>query len=205
MDRVVVTGASGFIGSHLVANLKKQHEVIEVQYPYPEVKDCTRVYHLAAPATTEFITQNPLQVLDYIVAWTKSAMKINPEALFINISSMGAENTRGEEEQACYNTAKRYMELYIKYSNIRGVNYRLPAVYGEGMHSDYYIKRCIDGTATEPIEDKEYFITHIDEVVDALVAVRDLQITETTIKEIYELFTTGRRGIHWNPFSQEFN
>ena len=205
MDKVVVTGASGFIGSHLVAQLKKRYEVIEVTYPYPEVKNCTRVYHLAAPATTEFIVQNPLRVLEYIVEWTKSAMLINPKALFINISSMGADNTVGKDEQACYNTAKRYMELYIKYSDINGFNYRLPAVYGKGMHYDYFIKKCIDGVATEPTEDRDYYITHVDEVVNALVDLRNIQQTQLTLKEIYELFTTRRRGIHWNPFSQEID
>jgi nucleoside-diphosphate-sugar epimerase len=134
--------------------------------------------------------------MDSIMDATRGAMSIDPTALFVNASSMGASEV-DDTPQGAYNTAKRCMEIYLKYSGVGHINYRLPAVYGEGMHDDHFIKKCVDGKAHIPEHTHmPYYISHVDDVVDALVKLEPLKIERITLGEIYEQFTTGRRGLH---------
>ena len=168
---------------------------MDYKTPY-QYKDVDIIYHLSCPSTTSFITQNPIKIMDIILDKTREAMSINQQALFVNASSMGALEFV-ENEQGAYNIAKRCMEIYLSHSGRRYLNYRLPSVYGPGMADDVYIKRCIDKTAYYPPDpDKKYYISHVDEVVDALVQLREVDIEETTLGTIYESFNSGRRGLH---------
>lgn len=211
MGKIIVTGANGFIGSHLVKALREErHEVRTLTNymvkEYPTGLDCDRIYHLAAPSTTEFISKNPLRIMQLIIENTISALKINRNALFINASSMGATDieTKISSPQGGYNIAKLCMEEYVLKSPNPSKSYRIPSTYGEGMHNDAFIKRCVEGRAYKPNNpNKTHYIAHIDEVIRALVAVDDIQMEEITLGEIYESFNSGRRGIHWNPLNEE--
>jgi nucleoside-diphosphate-sugar epimerase len=195
-QKIAVTGSHGFIGRNLVHGLlERGHQVIKIARHMPPV-ECDRVYHLACPSTTIDIKGNPTGIMDIIFDGTRKAMQICPTAKFINASSKGVfdlDNT----PQGCYNIAKRAMETYLEFSNIDYVNYRIPSVYGPDMHNDMFVKRCVDGNATEPTEpDKKHYIAHIDEVVEALIELRPIDVEEITLGEIYEHFTTGRRRLH---------
>ena len=196
MEKVVVTGHTGFIGKKLVTELKiRGFEVIKMGYNYFSI-DCYRVYHLACPSTTEKINENPTQIMDTIFDLTRKAIKICPSAIFVNASTYGV-NYIDDSKQSCYNVAKLSMEYYLKYSGANYINYRLPSVYGEGMHDDNFIKRCIDNTAYLPKNpEQEYFIAHVDNVVDSLIDLKPIEIEETTLGNIYEQFNSGRRGLH---------
>lgn len=196
MEKVVVTGASGFIGSRLVTRLLDCGFIVYPMGRIFDVKDCDRVYHLASPSTTERIHNNPLEVVDSILDATRSAMKICPSALFVNASSKGAANIN-DTPQGAYNTAKRCMEAYLNNSTLKHINYRIPSVYGPGMHNSNFIKRCVDGNAYKPTAPNTlHYIAHIDEVVDALIELRSINIEVITLGEIYEDFSSGRRGLH---------
>jgi len=195
-QRIAVTGSNGFIGRNLVRGLlDRGHSVIKIAR-HMSSEEVDRVYHLACPSTTHDIKADPTGIMDIILDGTRKAMQICPSAKFINASSKGVfdlDNT----PQGCYNIAKRAMETYLEFSNIDYVNYRIPSVYGPDMHNDMFIKRCVDGNATEPTEpDKKHYIAHIDEVVEALVDLRPIDVEEITLGEIYEHFTTGRRRLH---------
>ena len=197
--RVVITGATGFIGTRLTQAFERiSTEVIAVAHTECPPTECERVYHLACPSTTAFLNAHPQEIIDIIVDGTRQAAKICPSALFVNASSLGAaylgvENT----PQMAYNVAKRCMELYLSFSNIESVMYRLPSVYGEGMSNDAFVKRCIDGTAYKPHDPtQQHYIAHIDDVVHALVTLTPVPIEVITLGEIYESFGSGRRGLH---------
>lgn len=191
-----VTGSSGFIGRNLVRGLLNNgYQVVKIARHMPPI-ECDRVYHLACPSTTKDIKANPTGIMDIIFDGTRKAMQICPTATFVNASSKGVFEL-DNSPQGCYNIAKRAMESYLEFSNTDYINYRIPSVYGPDMHSDMFIKRCVDGNATKPVDPtKVHYIAHIDEVVDALINLRPIEIEEITLGEIYEHFTTGRRRLH---------
>lgn len=195
---IAVTGASGFIGSQLVKRLiKNGHIVHPIGRDFNKVQ-CDIVYHLACPSTTEKIVRNPRLIMDTIIDATRNAIEICPTALFVNASSYGADNI-DVTPQGAYNVAKRCMEIYIEYARgpLAYINYRLPAVYGPNMHDDFFIKRCIDGTAYKPDNPNSlYYIAHIDDVVEAMAECKQIPIEEITLGQIYELFNSGRRGLY---------
>lgn len=203
MEKIVVTGHTGFIGKKLVIELENRgFKVIKMNYDYFRV-NCDRVYHLACPSTTQKINENPTQIMDIIFDMTRQAMKICPSALFVNASTYGV-NYIDDSKQSCYNIAKLSMEYYLKYSEINYLNYRIPSVYGEGMHDDNFIKRCIDNTAYMPKNpDQEYFIAHVDDVVESLINLQPIKIEETTLGNIYEQFNSGRRGLYRTTFNSQ--
>lgn len=196
MKKAAVTGSTGFIGTHLVEALLKAGWIV---YPIGkdfETVECDVVYHLACPSTTEKIEANPIGIMDTIIDGTRRALEICPSAIFINASTKGVTDL-AESPQGCYNVAKRCMETYIQFSGVAYKNYRIPSVYGPGMHDDMFIKRCIDGRAYMPNNpNKLHYIAHIDDVVDALVNLTEINVEEITLGEIYEHFNSGRRGLH---------
>lgn len=196
MEKVVVTGYTGFIGKKLVTELDSRgFKVIKMNYDYFQI-ECDRIYHLACPSTTQKIKENPTKIMDIIFDMTRQAIKICPSALFVNASTYGV-NYIDDSKQSCYNIAKLSMEYYLKYSGINYINYRLPSIYGEGMHDDNFIKRCVDNTAYLPKNpEQEYFIAHIDDVIDSLINLTPIEIEETTLGNIYEQFNSGRRRIY---------
>lgn len=190
METVAITGQRGFIGKHLTNALVANGFIIKNSY------DVDRVYHLACPSTTIEINNNTTKVMDTILDVTRTVIKNYPNSKIINASSLGAEYI-DSSSQGAYNIAKRCMEIYLEHSKIDYLNYRLPAVYGPGMKDDHFIKRCIDGRAFKPTEpDRIYFIAHIDTVVDAMIHLKELTIETITLGEIYEQFTSGRRGLY---------
>ena len=200
MRKIAVTGATGFIGTRLVETLvRRGHIVYPIDRSFKQV-ECDMIYHLACPSSTKFINSNPRETMDIIMDATRKALDICPTAFFINASSMGAKFIEVDKSpQTAYNIAKRCMEVYLQYSAgvASYINYRIPSVYGPGASPDNFIQRCIDGTAYMPTEpDKMHYIAHIDDVVEALADCKQIPIEEITLGQIYELFNSGRRGLH---------
>lgn len=193
-----VTGATGFIGQHLVKELKNRGFIVhEIGREYTRV-DCDIVYHLACPSTTTFINNNTREVMDIIMDGTRQALQICPGALFVNASSVGAKDIE-KSRQGAYNVAKRCMEIYLEYSAgpYSYINYRIPSVYGPGASSDSFIQRCVDGTAYAPNNpDQLHSIAHVQDVAEALATCTQIPTEQITLGEIYEQFNSGRRGLH---------
>lgn len=186
---VAVTGHTGFIGRHLCkAILDRGWSLIKVRREFEKV-NCDRIYHLACPSSTKKINDDPNGVIDTIVDGTRKAMNICQEAIFINASSMGANYLDESGAQGGYNVAKRLMEIYLSQSGREFVNYRLPSVYGNGMSSDSFIQRCIDGNAYKPEDpNKLHYIANVGDIVNSMIEMKDLEIEETSLGDIYNRF-----------------
>jgi nucleoside-diphosphate-sugar epimerase len=200
MRKIAVTGATGFIGTRLVESLvRRGHIVYPIDRSFKQI-ECDMIYHLACPSSTEYMNRNPREVMDTIMDATRKALDICPNAFFVNASSMGAKFIEVDKSpQTAYNVAKRCMEVYLEHSAgvASYINYRIPSVYGPGASPDSFIQRCIDGTAYEPTApDKLHYIAHIDDVVEAMADCKQIHIEEITLGQIYELFNSGRRGLH---------
>jgi nucleoside-diphosphate-sugar epimerase len=151
--------------------------------------------YLACPATTYHITNNTISVMDAILDLTRKAMNICSDALFVNASSFGAADIN-ESKQGGYNVAKRCMEIYLSHSKINYINYRIPSVYGQDASTDSFIKRCVLGTAYKPTNSSQIWpISHVDDVVEALINLSEIKIEYITLGEIYEQFTSGKRNL----------
>ena len=198
MEKIAVTGYTGFIGQHLVSQLLKLgHAVYPIGREYRAV-ECDRIYHLACYSSSQHINDQPINVMESILDGTRKAMAICPLALFVNISSMGAaEVDIADPKQRAYNVAKLCMETYLENSGIQYINYRLPSVYGEDMRNDGLIKRSSKGNATPPLDpDRIYYIAHVADVAESLANLQSINMEQITLGQIYEQFTTRRSGLH---------
>lgn len=195
MEKIVVTGSTGFIGKKLTEKLiQNGYDVIQFSRDFKKVS-CDRIYHLACPSSTSKLNENPKEIMDIIFDKTREAISICPDALFINASSFGAGDIN-DTKQGAYNIAKRSMEVYLKYSGIKYINYRIPSVYGEDASNDSFIKRCVLGTAYEPENpSKMWFISHVDDVTDALINLSEIKVENITLGEIYKQFISGKRRL----------
>lgn len=187
--KIAITGHRGFIGSRLFATLHERGSCVVGVDP-TDVGDFDRVYHLACPTTPHRLLTDPTGVMDNIMDATRSALHICPSAQFINASSQGVVLPPNDRFHA-YNVAKLAMEVYTQLANPTAISYRLPAVYGPTMNREFFIPRCVDGTAYYPTFDREYNIAHVDDVVDALINLSDVRVIRTTLSEVYQNFTSG--------------
>jgi nucleoside-diphosphate-sugar epimerase len=189
--RIAVTGATGFIGTYLVEELLKRGNIVHpISREFNKV-ECDMIYHLACPSTTEFINNNPKEIMDIILDGTRRALTICPTAMFINASSYGAEYI-DNTPQGAYNVAKRCMEIYLEHSvgPFGYINYRIPSVYGPNAPADSFVQRCIDGTAHFPKEpNKMHYIVYVHDLVKALADCQQIPVEEITLGQIYERFS----------------
>jgi len=196
--RIAVTGSNGFIGSRLVTKLLEQgNQVIKIARHMPP-QECDIIYHLACPSNTRFINDNPISIIDIIVDGTRKALEIDPTAKFVFASSCGADDLELDKSpQLNYNTSKFLMEQYLEHSGRDCIIYRLPSVYGIGMHNDAFVKKCIDGNAYKPKDSsKLHYIAHVDYVVEQMAKLEPVVSEEITLGEIYEEFSSRRRGLY---------
>lgn len=197
MAKVVVTGATGFIGKYLCRALTEHgHDIVTMGRTFEPV-DCDIVYHLACPSATSTITENPRTVMDIILDQTRSALAICPTALFVNASSYGAADI-DMSAQGAYNVAKRCMEVYLAHSaGVYGyINYRIPSVYGVDADPTSFVVRCVNGTAYYPTEpERMHYIAHVEDVAAALSKCREIPVEEITLGDIYTQFSSGQRTL----------
>jgi len=196
--KIVVTGSSGFIGTYLCAELEVQgFEVVKMGREYVKT-ECDRVYHLGCPSSTEVLQDNPAGIVDIIIDKTREAVRICPEAIFINASTMGVEIGSDDYAQNLYNRAKGLMEEYLvgTIPNERLYNYRIPSVYGKGMNMSGFVGRCVEGKAYRPENGgHKYAIISINELVKSMVGLEEIKGENTTLGNIYEEFGIKGRKI----------
>lgn len=143
-----VTGADGFIGSHLIAQLKErgyQYKIFQGDLSDKNdldifVNGCNQIIHLAGVFTNDFdvlMQVNVIGTRNLIDACKKNNVK---RVIFSSTGAVYGEPLhRGvslEDDvlspNTLYGLSKLYAEEYIRFSGVNFVILRLPNVYGVG-------------------------------------------------------------------------
>jgi len=166
--KILIFGASGFLGNHLVKSLYKSNEVIQfdINSPQREYKGTTSiqgsildkslvldamknvdiVFHFAALTDLDNVNNNPAPAIEINIAGTSNILDAcveeNIERLIFSSSVYVYSNTGG-----IYKSTKQACELLIKdYDKMYDLNYtimQLGSVYGPKSNQTNLITRLI--------------------------------------------------------------
>ncbi|BCD91410.1 hypothetical protein fh0823_15490 [Francisella halioticida] len=173
MNKVLVTGASGFIGRNLTSYLKNRNvDVIEHNRIHSltslkkKLKSCDFIFHLAGevrPRSTEesFVLSNVTlteYILDNLVNYGKKPILLS--------STIHAERSSGGQYGISKKAAEELVKKYSIENGISSYIYRLPHVFGEGCKPNYnsaistWIYNIINGIPIN-IYDRSIKITYV--------------------------------------------
>lgn len=180
--KVLVTGASGFIGRHLVIALQqlKNCEVIEIEREHTEkqlsdaLKQADFIYHLAGvnrpKVASEFIEGN-VNFTQSIVSKLQSYQKQTPILMTSSIQA-----TQTSEYGQSKKQAEEILKNYATQSQANIYLYRLPNVFGKWCRPYYnsvVATFCYQIARSEPIwvsnENHELQLVYIDDVIERLI------------------------------------
>ena len=152
MKKVVIFGASGFIGSHLSRKLSREYEVInadQVSLDGLNVQQCDImdisslrailddkvdiVINLAGFSKLSDAIKDPLQVMNLNVIGYMNILEVCREKRiknFVYSSSAYAGNTQGSFYSVSKNTSEKIIHEYYKHFGINYVILRIGSVYG---------------------------------------------------------------------------
>lgn len=207
--KVFITGSKGFVGSHLIKRLQKNHTIIECDLPECSITNFNNlmnqmdgdvVVHLAARVHAgqsmkmprEYMETNVMGLLNIL-----DVMRLKGISRIIFISSIMAKYYK--TKPIPYIWSKRLgemlVELYAKAYGIKAVILRPTNIYGIGNNKgvvDLFVKFKKEGKKLQIHGDGSQtrdFI-HIDDVVEAIV--KAVEIKKLPKKPLYVEVGTGK-------------
>lgn len=195
-NRVLVTGSTGFIGRHLVKNLKELgKDVIEVSLQkgiditnleqLRDIEGFDLAYHLAAISSVAYSFEHEKEVYNVNVSGTLNVLELcrinNAKIVFASTYLYGKPKYLPVDEKHTlspsnpYAMSKYYAEklckVYSDKHNIPAVILRTFNVYGEGQRNEFLIPTILKQLQNKKVvlkdpEPKRDFI-YISDVVDA--------------------------------------
>lgn len=206
---VAVTGATGFVGTHLVAALARHgYKVrllirrwspvpslagVEAEIVLGDLADDAALRHLADGADTVIHTAGLIKARapdDFMTVnrgGTARLSALAPEARFILLSSLAAREPR----LSAYAGSKRAAERVVAERPGPWLAVRAPAVYGPGDRETLaYFKSAARGFAPRPKgEGARLSLIHVEDLAEALVRVVEAPLPAS----VYEI-DDGREG-----------
>jgi nucleoside-diphosphate-sugar epimerase len=194
--RVLVTGADGFIGAHLVQALQKEGAIVELFKGDVLARESEKfynldyVFHLAAITDMGLAKVSADRVFEVNVLGTLKLLdRIEGEAKFVYVSTLGvygepksvpiredAPTMPVESYAASKLAAEAAVQGFCRSHNMPFAIARLFNVYGKGQRSDFVIPRLIERITSEEkvtiqnANSTRDFI-HIDDVIQGIFAV----------------------------------
>jgi UDP-glucose 4-epimerase len=207
--RTLVTGGYGFIGSHLVRELREQDVEVLIADRLNRVQDisdsdldsCSIIFHLAATPRLGISLEKPGEVIENNLTSTLRLLEYcrkNPDILLVNVSSSSVKFADLEENPYALSKAmgEQLVDLYRTTFKAKATNVRLFNVYGPG-EADYdkhttLLKACKKSLLTnKPLivnGDGKIWrdYTHVADVVSGLLVVAH-EMMQGDFKRLYEL------------------
>lgn len=142
MKKILVTGASGFIGSHLAKELVKNFKIIclsrsDLQHQkimQQSIKGVSAIIHLAAQ---KYNTKDLNQMRKVNVGITKNLLQFAGDIHFIYISTWLAKYS---DKTGFYGLTKKEAEEEVKKSGLNYTILRLPHIFGSSKTSLIFTK-----------------------------------------------------------------
>lgn len=186
--KVIITGSSGFIGSHLKTRLEKEHEIIEYDTSIGKdiksfkVSDAEFVIHLAATADVRRSIKYPEEYWENNVVTTT---EIQRQCDRMNVPLLYASSSCAARWWLSpYGTTKKVNEETAFGGQ---VGLRFTTVYGEGARESMLIGKIVRqevGYLTPHVRDFIY----VDDVVDAIILLME-KYREIPLKSYYNIGT----------------
>lgn len=207
--RIAVTGATGFVGPHLVAALARRGWTIrllvrkwsplpslagaKIEIVYGDLSDRTALQSLVAGADAVIHAaalikaRRPQDFMTVNRDGTALLSSLAPDIPFLLLSSFAAR----EPQLSAYSASKRAAEEVLQARKSPWLAVRAPAVYGPGDRETLtYFKAVARGIAPEPaVFGARLALIHVEDLVEALA----LTLENPPVSGVYEI-DDGRDG-----------
>lgn len=195
IKRILITGSEGFIGSHLLTELKKNkqniittwdrtkkpHQEIETMVEFKELKPFNIIIHCAATCDGGYdddpmeVCDNNVMITNRLLDWARKG-NLKDSGKFIFMSSAGVEYPNSNPYSFSKYINEQFCKFYSERYKIRIRNMRLYNVYGPNNFKGViynWLRLIIEDkkiTMKAPLEYTRDYI-YVDDVVSAIVAV----------------------------------
>jgi nucleoside-diphosphate-sugar epimerase len=168
---ILITGANGFIGRHLIGGKKFSGDICDIRSLTLETQDCEGIVHLAAVSDKRLFDANPYDgIYSNLLGLCNVLDCAKAQGLWVIFAS-----TFQVRERHLYGMSKLMGEELCRTYAQKGVRVRIvrfPVVYGPGGRSEKLVTKMIEKmkNGIEPkIETNDpFYFSYVDDFANAI-------------------------------------